>query len=70
MQEISDIRIDRTKITFAQSFDDPEEREYWLSCTPDQRMLAVEMMRRVAFGYDEVSGRLQRILEFAERTPH
>ena len=67
MQNTTEIKIDRTKLTFSNSFDDPEEKEYWAARTAEERMQAMEMMRRVAFGYDEDSGRLQRILEFAER---
>jgi hypothetical protein len=51
------------------SFEESEkaEREYWRSRTPEERMLALEMMRRIAYGYDEDSPGLQRVLEITER---
>ena len=55
MDEILANRVDRTVITV---FDDPEdakqaERDYWRSCTPEERLTALEMMRRNVYGYDE-----------------
>ena len=61
------MRVDRTKISISDSFDNTEEKEYWFSRTPEERLLAMEMMRRVAYGYDENSARLQRVFEVAER---
>lgn len=67
MQNVLDISIDRTKISFSDSFDNSEEKEYWLSRTPEDRLLHVERLRRIAYGYDENSEGLQRVLEIAER---
>lgn len=61
------MRIDRTKISVSDSFDNSEEKEYWLSRSPQERLLHVERLRRIAYGYDENSEGLQRVLEFAER---
>ena len=66
-QDILEMRIDRTKISISDSFDNTEEKEYWLSRTPQERLLHVERLRRIAYGYDENSEGLQRILEIAER---
>ena len=35
------------------------DREYWRSCTPDERLYALELMRRKTWGYDD-SARLDR----------
>jgi hypothetical protein len=69
IKDILEMRVDRTKISVFSSFEESEkaEREYWRSRTPEERMLALEMMRRIAYGYDEDSPGLQRVLEITER---
>jgi hypothetical protein len=67
MEDILEIRLDKTKISFSDSFDNTEEREYWWSRTPEERLLQVERLRRIAYGYDEDSQGLQRVLEIVER---
>lgn len=67
MQDILEMRLDKTKISVSNSFDDSDEKEYWLSRTPQERLLHVERLRRIAYGYDENSVGLQRVLEIAER---
>jgi hypothetical protein len=67
MEDVFEIRLDKTKISFSDSFDDSEEREYWWSRTPQERLLHVERLRRIAYGYDEDSPGLQRVLEIIER---
>ncbi len=67
MENVLELRLDKTKISFSDSFDNTEEKEYWLSRTPEERLLHVERLRRIAYGYDEDSQGLQRVLEIAER---
>jgi hypothetical protein len=69
IKDILEMKVDRTKISIFSSFEESEkaEREYWRSRTPEERMLALEMMRRIAYGYDEDSPGLQRVLEITER---
>ena len=47
-------------------FDKSDDKEYWLSKTPDERLQAVELMRHIIYG-DEATKRLQRILEVTQR---
>jgi hypothetical protein len=46
-----------------------DDREYWWRQTPDDRLAAVETMRQTLYGYDPAPGRLQRVLEIAQREP-
>jgi hypothetical protein len=43
-----------------------DDKEYWLSKTPQERLEAVELMRRIIYG-DEAAKRLQRVLEITQR---
>jgi len=42
-----------------------DDSNYWLSRSPVERIEAMEFMRKVMFGSDRVSERLQRILTVA-----
>jgi hypothetical protein len=47
---------------------DADEKRYWGSKTPHERLEAVELTRQLLYGYDPATARLQRILEIAQRT--
>ena len=44
-----------------------DEKEYWLSKTPKERLEAVEIIRQVIYGYDPSTARLQRFFEITQR---
>jgi hypothetical protein len=60
-------RVDRTAFTIASLSDPSDEKEYWLSKTPEERLEAVELMRQIIYGYDPSATRLQRVLEITQR---
>lgn len=45
-----------------------DEKAYWLSKTPFERLDAVETMRQIVYGYDPTTTRLQRLFEITQRT--
>jgi hypothetical protein len=55
------------KIVNVTSLDDTEEeKNYWISKSPLERIEALEINRRMIYGQDRVTSRLQRIFETAE----
>ena len=66
MQVTENIKINRNVVTIT-AIDESDEKEYWLAQTSEKRLEALELMRQVAYGYDENSARLQRVLEITER---
>jgi hypothetical protein len=58
--------VDRTAFSVVSLHDEPDDTAYWLSRTPYERMLAVEMLRRIVYGYDPTAARLQRVFEVTE----
>ena len=60
-------RIQRTAFTVASALEKSDEKAYWLSKTPHERLEAVELMRQMIYGYDPSTTRLQRVLEIAQR---
>lgn len=51
--------------SFAES--DAEDRAYWFSLSPHERLAALEAMRQINYGYDPATDRIQRTLEFVQR---
>ena len=43
-----------------------DDSNYWLDRSPVERIEAIEFMRKVMFGHDRVSERLQRVLTITE----
>ena len=60
-------KLDKTILTVGPLDDTEERRAYWLSRTPAERLAAMEQMRRINYGEHAATGRLQRLLEVAER---
>jgi hypothetical protein len=61
-------KIDKTAFTVASLFDQSDEKSYWLSRTPSERLEVVELMRQIIYGYDPSATRLQRVLEVTQRS--
>lgn len=71
MQAIMDItlslsaKIDRIAFSTTSFFDDSDEKAYWLSRTPYERLQHIELLRRINYGH-KATARLQRFFEIAE----
>jgi len=61
-------KMDKTAFLVVSSFEeaDKQDKEYWLSRTPIERLQHMELLRRINYGAD-ATARLQRVLEIAER---
>jgi len=68
MDKIQFPKLDRTASSVVSSFEeaDKQDREYWLSRTPYERLQYMELLRRINYG-SVAATRLQRVLEIAER---
>jgi hypothetical protein len=60
------LKVNRSVISVGSVFEESDEKTFWLSKTPLERLEAVELYREIAFGYDPFTTRLQRVLESAE----
>ena len=58
--------VDRSVVVISNLRDDADERDYWLSKTPAERLRALELMRQVIYGYDPSTAGLQRVLSVLE----
>ena len=60
-------KLDRTVFSVSSLGDVSDEKEYWLTKSPYERLEALETMRQIIYGYDPLTTRFQRFLEVAER---
>ena len=60
------LTLDRTKISIT-DLRESDEREFWLSRSPVERLAALELLREIAYCYEPDSLRLQRVLEIVVR---
>ena len=64
MDRVPRLNKDIVKIT---SLDDiEEEKRYWMLKSPNERIEAIEINRRMIYGRDRVTSRLQRFFEISE----
>jgi hypothetical protein len=59
-------KMDKTAFSVASLFDESDEKAYWLSKTPLERLEALELMRQWMYGYDPATARLQRVYSVAK----
>jgi hypothetical protein len=59
-------KMDKTHFSVAALTDESDERQFWHSVTPEERLRALEFLRQVMYGYDPTTARLQRVLEIAQ----
>ncbi|MGB9625207.1 MAG: hypothetical protein ACPMAQ_10130 [Phycisphaerae bacterium] len=67
MSLFDEFRLDRSKFSVGRLHEPSDERAFWLSKSPEERLTALEYLRQVAYGYDPDTTRLQRVLEIAQR---
>jgi len=60
------LKVDRDAVSVTSLGDESEDNAYWFSRTPEERLLYMEMLRRINYG-DSATARLQRVLEVVER---
>ena len=68
MNAVDTFRMDKSVLSVTSLFDESDEKAYWLSKTPHERLEAVELMRQINYGYNPITSRLQRVLEVAPLT--
>jgi hypothetical protein len=60
--QINELKLDKTKIITVKLDDDSEEKDYWISRTPQERFEYIELLRQINYG-DNATARLQRVFE-------
>jgi hypothetical protein len=66
LPDVSTVRMDKSVFSVASLTDPPDEPGFWRSKSPDERLIAIELMRQAVYGYHAASTRLQRVFTTAE----
>jgi hypothetical protein len=66
MKSIPLVKLDKRAFSVTSLRHESDERTYWLSKTPQERLQAVELLRQLNYGYDPTAARLQRVLTITE----
>jgi len=61
-----ELRVNRKELSVV-DLDDSSDDQYWWSRTPEERLQAMEIYRRIVYGYGSTPPRFQRVLEVARR---
>jgi hypothetical protein len=64
--QVDEFRLDRTHFSVARLTDADDAVEYWLSRPVEERLRALELLRRTSYGYTSATEGLQRVLEVAQ----
>lgn len=61
-------KMDKTKFEILDLHEDTskEDREYWMSKSLSERMMALEILRQRIYNYDPNTARVQRVLEYTK----
>jgi hypothetical protein len=59
-------KLDKTVFSHDEFGEEGNEKAYWLSKTPQERIQALEYMRQVIYGYDPATESLQRVYSIIE----
>jgi hypothetical protein len=62
-------RIDRNFFAIHHLQDEDPDAQYWRKQSPQDRILAIELMRRINYGHSIATARLARFFEIAEFPP-
>jgi len=63
---MNEYKIDKSAFSIGSIHDGGDEKEYWQSKSPRERIQAIEIMREIIYGYDPSTARLQRFFEITE----
>ena len=68
MKAIDSLKMDKDALSIISLSEKSDEREYWHSKTPYERLESIELMRQINYGYDPATSRVQRVLEVTQLT--
>ena len=65
---LESLRMDKTVVSVVSLHEaDAHDKAYWAAQSPRDRLIALEFMRQVMYGYDPISDRVERVFRVIER---
>ena len=69
MGQVDSVKIDRKALSVGSVREPSDEKAYWLSKTPQERLQAAELMRQIVYGHDPSTTRLQKVIKVVQLQP-
>ncbi|MDZ7718490.1 MAG: hypothetical protein U5K72_06710 [Balneolaceae bacterium] len=66
-EDLQSLKVDRKVLQVDSLKDESNDKTYWHSRTPQERLKHMERLRRINYG-DDAAGRLQRVFEVIQRS--
>lgn len=66
LNAIETFKMDKGVLSVRSLSEESDEKAYWQTKTPHERLEAVELMRQIKYGYDPATTRIQRVLKVAQ----
>lgn len=63
---LDSVKVKKDAFIVKSLFEESDEKSYWLSKTPYERLTAMELMRQIIYGYDPSTTRLQRVFKITQ----
>ncbi len=64
---IDKLRMDKTAFSIGSLEEQGDDRDYWASKTPAERLQALEIMRQIMYGYDPATARLEKVFTISKQ---
>ena len=68
METNPEFKLDKTAFSVVSLAEADDEKDYWLSKTPQERLQAVELIRQMLYGYDPSVARMQKVFTVVHRS--
>ena len=66
MNAIETFKMDKSVLSVTSLSEESDEKAYWQTKTPHERLKAVELMRQINYGYDPATTRIQKVLKVVQ----
>jgi hypothetical protein len=63
---MKNMKLNKKVLRIISITDDVDDKSYWLKKKPQERIAFIEFLRKINYGKDATSSRLQRFFEIAE----
>ena len=66
LNAIETFKMDKSAFSVTSLSEESDEKAYWQTKTPHERLEAVELMRQIKYGYNPATTRIQRVFKVVQ----
>ena len=61
-------QFDKSVISIVELGNEPDDLDFWLERSVNERIAAIELMRQINYQYDPIADRIPRVLDIVEQS--